>query len=278
MSSSPIADVAGGDALLQLSSSCRRSAPSPSPIRTTGSRSSRFSSSASSPAGCRRRPAPRAQEALDRRNELTRLFDLTRDILLTTEREGALPAIARHVARRFELDTVAICVPARRRRLAGPSRRRRSRRHWRPRISIARSPRAPGTIEFDARTRTYGGHREIASDDGAHRSCAGAHRRAAPSALLATGGRPLEPGTRDAVAGIVAIALERSQFLDERRGAELSRQRAELSSALLASLSHDLRTPLTAIRTAVSNLDSAELPEDSAARAGAASPRTSSIG
>jgi len=30
----------------------------------------------------------RAREALDRRNELTRLFDLTRDILLTTEREG----------------------------------------------------------------------------------------------------------------------------------------------------------------------------------------------
>src|SRR5215472_6703948 len=55
----------------------------------------------------------RAREALDRRNELTRLFDLTRDILLTTEREGALAAIARHVARRFELDSVAIAVPDR---------------------------------------------------------------------------------------------------------------------------------------------------------------------
>jgi len=53
----------------------------------------------------------RTQEALERRNELTRLFDVTRDILLTTEREGALEAIARHVARRFELDTVAIYVP-----------------------------------------------------------------------------------------------------------------------------------------------------------------------
>jgi two-component system sensor histidine kinase KdpD len=38
--------------------------------------------------------------------------------------------------------------------------------------------------------------------------------------------------------------------------------RAELSSALLASLSHDLRTPLTAIRTAVANLDTPMLPED----------------
>jgi two-component system sensor histidine kinase KdpD len=80
--------------------------------------------------------------------------------------------------------------------------------------------------------------------------------------MLATGGRALEPGTRDAIAGIVAIALERSRFMREREEAEVSRQRAELSSALLASLSHDLRTPLTAIRTAVSNLESPGLPED----------------
>src|SRR5262249_34516469 len=74
--------------------------------------------------------------------------------------------------------------------------------------------------------------------------------------------RALEPGTRDAIAGIVAIAIERLQFLDERHGAELTRHRAELASALLASLSHDLRTPLTAIRTAVTNLSTAGLPEE----------------
>src|SRR3954467_6932803 len=50
----------------------------------------------------------RAREALERPSELTGLFDLTRDILLTTEQSGALPAIARHVARRFELEAVAI--------------------------------------------------------------------------------------------------------------------------------------------------------------------------
>lgn len=60
----------------------------------------------------------------------------------------------------------------------------------------------------------------------------------------------------------LALAQERSRYLEQRRGAELAQQRAELSSALLASLSHDLRTPLTAIRTAVSNLDSAALSEE----------------
>jgi two-component system sensor histidine kinase KdpD len=202
----------------------------------------------------------KAQEALDRRNELTRLFDLTRDILLTTAREGALAAIARHVARRFELDMVAICVPQ-----PGGG--------WGVHHGGAASSdiaagdldrafaAAAGTIEFDARTRAYGGHRELPSPIGPI-TLAPVRLGAGTIGLLATGGRPLEAGTRDAVAGIVAIALERFEFLEERRAAELTRQRAELSSALLASLSHDLRTPLTAIRTAVSNLDSVSLTED----------------
>jgi two-component system sensor histidine kinase KdpD len=201
-----------------------------------------------------------AQAAMDRRNELTRLFDLTRDILLTTEHEGALAAIARHVSRRFELDTVAICVPS---PVGG----------WRIEQGGETSPAlaeeeldrafaaAAGAVEFDARTRSYGGHRELSTPAGPI-TLTPVRMGTRAVGVLATAGRPLEAGTRDAVAGIVAIAFERSEFLEERRGAELSRQRAELSSALLASLSHDLRTPLTAIRTAVSNLDSETLPED----------------
>jgi len=49
-------------------------------------------------------------------------------------------------------------------------------------------------------------------------------------------------------------AVERAQFLEEREAAEVERQRGELASTLLASLSHDLKTPLTVIRTAIDNL------------------------
>ncbi len=59
-----------------------------------------------------------------------------------------------------------------------------------------------------------------------------------------------------------AVRANAQEALDRRNDAALSRQRAELSSALLASLSHDLRTPLTAIRTAVSNLDSTAMDEE----------------
>jgi K+-sensing histidine kinase KdpD len=54
---------------------------------------------------------------------------------------------------------------------------------------------------------------------------------------------------------------ELAQLLDERKAAELARQGAEFKSALLASLAHDLRTPLTAIRVAAGNLQASWLPD-----------------
>ena len=48
-------------------------------------------------------------------------------------------------------------------------------------------------------------------------------------------------------------------LLEERKEAEIARRGAELRSALLASLSHDLRTPLTAVTVASNNLQTAEL-------------------
>jgi len=64
----------------------------------------------------------------------------------------------------------------------------------------------------------------------------------------------LETGTIEAVAGLVAVALERARFLREASRSEALRQSDELKSALLASVSHALRTPLTSIRAAVDNL------------------------
>jgi two-component system, OmpR family, sensor histidine kinase KdpD len=88
--------------------------------------------------------------------------------------------------------------------------------------------------------------------------------------LLAALASTVDVGTLDAVAGVVAIAIERTQFLDEREAAELVRKKADLAATLLASLSHDLKTPLTAIRVAVENLG-ADLPAgDRTTQAGAA--------
>ena len=66
------------------------------------------------------------------------------------------------------------------------------------------------------------------------------------------------------------IAVERAQFVEEREAAEIQRQRGELAATLLASLSHDLKTPLTVLRIAVDSLRN-DLPiESRRAQAGAA--------
>jgi two-component system sensor histidine kinase KdpD len=84
-----------------------------------------------------------------------------------------------------------------------------------------------------------------------------------PIGILAAAGRSIEPGTLDTLAGVVAIAIERAQLLAERKAGELTRQSEQLKTALLASLAHDLRTPLTAIGVAATNIKAAALaPED----------------
>jgi two-component system sensor histidine kinase KdpD len=59
---------------------------------------------------------------------------------------------------------------------------------------------------------------------------------------------------------VAAVAVERLALLDERRQAEVVKRSADLRSALFASVSHDLRTPLTAIRVAATNVAAPELP------------------
>jgi two-component system sensor histidine kinase KdpD len=73
------------------------------------------------------------------------------------------------------------------------------------------------------------------------------------------------------IASKLSAAAQTRALLAERETAELIRQKADLAATLLASISHDVRTPLTAISVAVENLRR-ELPhEERRAQATAAS-------
>src|SRR5262249_10616394 len=80
-------------------------------------------------------------------------------------------------------------------------------------------------------------------------------------ALVADG---FEREPREAIAGLVALAFERANFLREVSRAEALKQSDALKSALIASVSHDLRTPLTSIRASVDSLLHNELNWDQA--------------
>ena len=139
---------------------------------------------------------------------------------------------------------------------------------------VAESPRG-------ARGRRWGGRpRGPSALSGAGSTSARPGRRGpgrAPTALthsaagfavpLTGGGRPLgllevgparpgeeprwaTPGFAEAVAGLAAVAVERGRLLQTALEAESLRRSDELKTALLHGVSHEFRTPLTAIRTA----------------------------
>jgi two-component system sensor histidine kinase KdpD len=178
----------------------------------------------------------RTREALNRQHELACLFDVSRDILSITDSALAIRQLAECISRRFDLDFVALCQPDSGRWeivTGGPASVGLNTSHL-----GATSERHSRAIRIDGRTVHLVPLRSDATLHG----------------LLAVAGRTVEPAMLTALAGVAAIAIERARFLDERTAADVARRGEELKSALLASLGHDLRTPLTAIRIAAGNL------------------------
>jgi two-component system sensor histidine kinase KdpD len=75
------------------------------------------------------------------------------------------------------------------------------------------------------------------------------------------------PGFATAVAGLAAVAVERGRLIEAALEAEGLRRSDELKTALLHGVSHEFRTPLTAIRTAAHALSAGDAGADADAAA-----------
>jgi two-component system sensor histidine kinase KdpD len=75
-----------------------------------------------------------------------------------------------------------------------------------------------------------------------------------PIGSLGISGARLSRQTLDAVGSLVAIAIERARAVEQLGQTEAERQGERLKSALLDSITHDFRTPLTSMKAAVTSL------------------------
>jgi two-component system sensor histidine kinase KdpD len=71
---------------------------------------------------------------------------------------------------------------------------------------------------------------------------------------LALQGARLSTTTQDSIASLLAINYERVRALNRAAAAEVAKRNEVFKSSLLDGLAHDLKTPLTAIRTCVTRL------------------------
>ena len=106
----------------------------------------------------------RAEEALARRDELARLFDLSRDVLLMTDsREAISAAGAVHRAPvRSRLRRRSACPRSADWDVHAAGSLHADARHARPRRGLRPEPER--ALEFDATARTYAGHRTMSVD------------------------------------------------------------------------------------------------------------------
>jgi two-component system, OmpR family, sensor histidine kinase KdpD len=210
----------------------------------------------------------RAQDAERRREEVFKLYELSRAIIATPDFETAVSSTARQVVESFRFDYCAVFLP--------------DEGKWQ-RAAIGSNPDFidsfkpalneiamtftdgemhifPATRDFEQKSSTI----EIQTPYMvAYAPLKVGVRSIGVMVLLST---HLERGAVEAIAGMVALALERAKFLQEVSHTEALRQSDELKSALLASVSHDLRTPLTSMRAAVDNLLQEEITWDEPAQ------------
>jgi two-component system sensor histidine kinase KdpD len=84
-----------------------------------------------------------------------------------------------------------------------------------------------------------------------------------PIGSLGISGSRLSRQTLDAVGSLVAIAIERARAVEKLGETEAERQGERLKSALLDSIAHDFRTPLTSIKAATTSMLAEENPAPS---------------
>jgi two-component system sensor histidine kinase KdpD len=173
-----------------------------------------------------------ARVAESRRRDTEGLYEISRLVLLMDRRIEPGPQIAAMIPRVFDCESVVIFDSASTTLAAA----------GKPEADFEERARAAFVTdrdEFDQAQRAW--FRVLRIN----------HR---PVGALALRGGEVSEAVANALASLVAVAMERSRSFESESRAEAARQSEQLRTAVLDALAHDVKTPLTAIRAASSGL------------------------
>jgi two-component system sensor histidine kinase KdpD len=119
-----------------------------------------------------------------------------------------------------------------------------------------------GTLQLEEEQLRLAYEREEPYVDTARGFCYGPVRLGMKSiGSFGISGAPLTRQTLEAVGTLLGIAIERTRAVEQLSRTEADRQSERLKSALLDSITHNFRTPLTSIKASVTSLLSTRPPQ-----------------
>ena len=175
----------------------------------------------------------RAAEAEARRVEIERLYELVRSMMLSGSPRKTIREFVNRVVQVFGFESAAF--------------------YYRPADEIARSEPASQVVS-DHDLLAAAEIEDLSIDAERGILMAPVRLGGRPLGSLALVGPPPSEGTARAIVHLAALAIEKARALEDASHAEAARHSEMLKAALLDSLAHDIKTPLTSIKAAVTSM------------------------
>ena len=183
-----------------------------------------------------------ADEAHHRRREVERLYQFSRKLLAEGNVIQLMNAIPDYIVESFEAGAAALFLPQK--------------------DKFYRSGFGAAHLDEEKMKTTFSLD-ELSVDPQQREYFIPIRLGVRPIGSLGISGSQLSRQSLEAISTLVAIAIERARAVEQLGQTEAERQGERLKSALLDSITHDFRTPLTSMKAAVGSL-LGSLPADAA--------------
>jgi two-component system sensor histidine kinase KdpD len=175
----------------------------------------------------------KAEEANSRRHEIERLYHFSQKLLSEGNVIQLMNATPNYIVDSFEAGAAALFLPQK--------------------DKFYRSGYGAALVD-EEKTKTAFMRDEVTIEPGAGLYFVPVRMGARAIGSLGISGATMSRQTLEAVSSLVAIAIERARAIEQLGQTEAERQGERLKSALLDSITHDFRTPLTSMKAAVTSL------------------------